>query len=45
MPNKSLAKEWLVKAYHDLSAAEVLFNAEHFTDSIGFDLQQSIEKV
>ncbi|MBW8014718.1 MAG: HEPN domain-containing protein [Planctomycetes bacterium] len=44
MPNRALAKEWLVKSYHDLSSAEVLYNAGHFTDSIGFDLQQSIEK-
>lgn len=44
MPNRTLAKEWLVKAYHDLSSAEVLYGANHFTDSIGFDLQQSIEK-
>ena len=44
MSNRTLAKEWLVKAYHDLSSAEVLYNANHFTDTIGFDLQQSIEK-
>ena len=44
MPNKSLAKEWLIKAYHDLSSAQVLYDAEHFTDTIGYDLQQAIEK-
>ncbi len=44
MPNKTLAKEWLVKAYHDLSSAQILYDAEHFTDIIGIDLQQAIEK-
>lgn len=44
MPNKTLAKEWLVKAYHDLSSAQILYDANHYTDSIGFDLQQAIEK-
>ena len=44
MPNKTLAKEWLTKAYHDLSSAQILYDAEHFTDTIGYDLQQAIEK-
>jgi len=42
--NKTASKEWLVIAYHDLKSAEILYNANHFTDSIGSDLQQSIEK-
>lgn len=44
MPNKTLAIEWLIKAYHDLSSAQILYNAHHFTDTIGYDLQQAIEK-
>jgi len=44
MPNKTYAKQWLTKAYHDLSSARILFDACHFTDSIACDLQQSIEK-
>jgi len=44
MPNKTLATEWLVKAYHDLSSARILYDANHYTDTIGFDLQQAIEK-
>lgn len=45
MPNKTLAKEWLIKAYHDLSSARILCDANHYTDTIGFELQQAIEKI
>lgn len=44
MPNKTLAIEWLAKAYHDLSSARILYAANHYTDTIGIDLQQAIEK-
>ena len=43
--NKTAAKEWLRIAYHDLLSAKILYDAKHFTDSIGCDIQQSIEKV
>ncbi len=42
--NKQAAIEWLRIAYHDLKSAQILFNADHYTDSIGCDLQQAIEK-
>lgn len=42
--NSTAAAEWLRIACHDLKSAQILFNAEHFTDSIGCDLQQAIEK-
>lgn len=45
MPNKISSIEWLKIAYHDLLSATILYNANHFTDSIGNDLQQSIEKM
>ena len=45
MSNKTSAFEWLRIAYHDLLSATILYNAEHFTDSIGNDLQQSLEKI
>ena len=45
MPNKSLAKQWLRKAWHDLKSAQILYDAGHFTDSIGCDCQQAIEKM
>jgi len=44
MQNKTFAKEWLTKAYHDLSSSKILYDAHHFTDSIGCDLHQAIEK-
>lgn len=44
MPNKSHAIEWLEKSYHDLDSAKVLFEAGHYTDTIGYILHQSIEK-
>ena len=43
--NKSAAKEWLTIAFHDLQSAKILYEARHYTDSIGNDLQQSIEKI
>jgi len=42
--NKTVAKEWLRKVYHDLKSAEILYEADHFTDSIGVDLHYAIEK-
>ena len=44
MPNKTSAKEWLTIAYHDLKSAQILFENNHYTDSVGNDLQQAIEK-
>jgi HEPN domain-containing protein len=44
MGNKSSAIEWLVKAWHDLSSARILYAAHHYTDTISIDLQQAIEK-
>lgn len=45
MPNKTSALEWLIIAYHDLKSAQLLYQADHYTDSIGNDLQQSLEKI
>ena len=42
--NKTASIEWLIIAYHDLKSAQILYEADHYTDSIGSDLQQSIEK-
>jgi len=42
--NKQAAIEWLIISYHDLKSAQILYEANHYTDSIGSDLQQSIEK-
>jgi len=43
MPNKLSSKEWLKKAFHDLNGAIILFEAQHYTDTIGYILQQSLE--
>ena len=42
--NKVSAKEWLKKVYHDLKSAQILYEANHYTDSIGVDLHYAIEK-
>ena len=42
--NKPSAIEWLKKVYHDLRSAQILYDANHYTDSIGVDLHYAIEK-
>jgi len=42
--NRKAALEWLMISYHDLRSAQILYEVNHYTDSIGSDLQQSIEK-
>ena len=44
MPNKKYAKEWLELARKHRLTAQLLFEADHFTDIIGIELQQSIER-
>lgn len=44
MPNKELAKEWLLLAFKHLKTAEYLYEANHYEDIIGIELQQNIEK-
>jgi HEPN domain-containing protein len=43
--DKNVAMDWLTIASHDLKSAQILFEADHYTDSIGTDLQQAIEKI
>ncbi|WP_321777742.1 HEPN domain-containing protein [Sulfurimonas sp.] len=43
--NKPASLEWLTIAFHDFKSAQILYDANHYTDSIGGDLQQSIEKI
>ena len=42
--NKQIAIEWLKKVYHDLGSAKILYEANHYTDTIGVDLHYAIEK-
>jgi len=43
--NETSAKEWLKKAWHDLSGATVLFEANHYTDTIAYQIHFSCEKI
>jgi len=45
MPNKTYALEWLELAFKNLEAARILNEAEHFTDVIGVEVHQAIEKM
>ena len=45
MPNRVLANEWLESGKKHLEAAEILFKNGHYTDIVGLELQQSIERV
>lgn len=41
--NETSAKEWLVKSWHHLSSAKLLFEANHYTDVIAVDLHYALE--
>lgn len=43
-PYKIQAMEWLERGRHDIEMAIMLFDNEGYTDTIGFLLQQGIEK-
>jgi len=45
MSNKTHAKEWLEKAYHDFDSANILFVSGHYTDTIGYIYHQALEKI
>ncbi|MEA3386966.1 MAG: HEPN domain-containing protein [Patescibacteria group bacterium] len=42
--NRESAKEWLIKSWHNLSTAKILFDVNHYTDVIAVDLHNSCEK-
>ncbi len=42
--NEQSAKEWLMKSWHNLSTAQLLFGVNHYTDIIAVDLHYSCEK-
>ncbi len=44
MPNKIYAKEWLEIANHHLESVKILYEGTHYTDIIGIELHQAIEK-
>jgi HEPN domain-containing protein len=43
--NDSLSKEWMKKAWHNLSTAKLLFDVHHYTDIIAVELHYAIEKI
>lgn len=42
-PNKKLALDWLNKAWHHYSSGKLLYEAEHYTDTISIDLHYAVE--
>jgi len=45
MANKTYAKEWLTFSKKNLDTAKLLFEASHYEDIIGVEIQQSLEKL
>ena len=43
--NKPYAKEWLIKSWHNLSAAKMLYDAGHYLDVIAVELHYALEKM
>lgn len=43
--NKQSAKEWLIKAWHNLSGAIIFYKANHYSDVTAVELHYSIEKI
>ncbi len=42
--NKIATKEWLTKAWHNLSTARLLYEVNHYTDIIAVDIHYAVEK-
>jgi HEPN domain-containing protein len=45
MANKTYGKEWLMFSIKNLKTAKLLYEANHYEDIIGIELQQSLEKL
>lgn len=43
--NERAAKEWLKKAWHNLSGARLFYEANHYTDVTAIELHYAVEKV
>ena len=41
--NKATANEWLTKSWHHYSSGKVLYDAQHYTDTIAVDLHYAVE--
>ena len=42
--NRTAAQEWMEKVWHNYSSAKILFDANHYTDTIAVELHYAIEK-
>jgi len=42
--NKTATKEWLTKAWHNLSTARLLYELDHYTDIIAVEIHYGVEK-
>jgi HEPN domain-containing protein len=42
--NKVATKEWLTKAWHNLSTARLLYELNHYTDIIAVEIHYAVEK-
>ncbi len=42
--NKVSAKEWLTKAWHNLSGAKLFYEADHYSDVTAVELHYTVEK-
>ena len=42
--NKTAMMEWLVKAWHNLATARLLYKADHYTDIIAVEIHYCCEK-
>ena len=43
--NKQAAKEWLAKAWHNLSGARIFYDVNHYTDVTAVELHYAVEKI
>jgi len=42
--NKTASREWLIKAWHNLSTAKLLYELNHYTDVIAVEIHYTVEK-
>jgi HEPN domain-containing protein len=42
--NEQSAKEWLRKAWHNLSGAKIFYDANHYTDVTAVEIHYAVEK-
>lgn len=43
--NEQAAKEWLTKAWHNISGAKLFYEADHYTDATAVELRYGVEKI